>query len=77
MGVKYRQATGELLFAMITCRPDISYAVLKLTQHNNNPAQIHYESALDVYRYLKATKSMGIQYKRTNEDTTPVPKVDV
>ena len=70
MGLKYRQATGELLFAMVTCRPDISYAVLKLTQHNNQPAKIHYESALDVYRYLKATKKLGIQYKRTIFDKT-------
>ena len=70
MGIRYRQATGELLFAMVTCRPDISYAVLKLTQHNNHPAKIHYESALEVYRYLKATKDIGIQYKRTIYDKT-------
>ena len=78
MGIKYRQATGELLFAMVTCRPDISFAVLKLTQHNNHPARIHYESALDVYRYLKATKQEGIQYERTTYDKTlPDIKPDV
>ena len=38
MGFKYRNATGELLFAMITYRPDTSNAVIKLTQSNTNPA---------------------------------------
>ena len=31
MQFKYRTATGELLFAMFTCRLDISNAVIKLT----------------------------------------------
>ena len=34
MGFKYRAATGELIFAMVACHPDISYAVIKLTQFN-------------------------------------------
>ena len=38
MGFKYCGATGELLFLMVTCRPDISSAVIKLTQFNANPA---------------------------------------
>ena len=37
MGFKYRAATGELLFAMVTCGPDISNAVIKLTQFNTSP----------------------------------------
>ena len=49
---------------MVTCRPDISYAVIKLTQFNNAPAEIHYNAILDIYRYLKATASDGIQYWR-------------
>ena len=76
MGFKYRQATGELLFAMVTCGPDISVAVLKLTQHNNNPAEIHYKAAMDVYKYLAATKTKGLQFWRTQKlpglpDVTP------
>ena len=64
MGFKYRQATGELLFAMVTCRPDISVAVMKLTQHNHNPAEIHFKAAMDVNKYLSATPTKGIQYWR-------------
>ncbi len=50
MGFKYRAATGELLFAMVTCRPDISNAVIKLTQFNANPARCHYEAIMQVFK---------------------------
>ena len=68
MGFKYRAATGELIFAMVTCRPDISYAVIKLTQFNNAPTEIHYNAILDIYRYLNATKHDGIQYWRPQKN---------
>ena len=38
MGFICRNATGKLLFAMVTYRPDISNAVIRLTQLNVNPA---------------------------------------
>ena len=41
MEFKYRAATGELIFAMVTCQPDIAYAVHKVSQYNAKPAQIH------------------------------------
>ena len=37
-GFKYRNATGKLIFAMIICRPDISFPILKLSQFNNSHA---------------------------------------
>ena len=33
-GFKYRAATGELIFAMVTARVDISFPVVKLCQYN-------------------------------------------
>ena len=41
-GFSYRQGIGELLYAMVTCRPDISYALIKLSQYSNFPAELHY-----------------------------------
>ena len=66
MGFKYRTATGELLFAMVTCRPDISNAIIKLTQFNVNPAKCHYEAVIRVYQYLNATKEHGLTFWRTH-----------
>ena len=68
MGFKYRAATGELLFAMVTCRPDISNAVIKLTQFNVNPARCHYEAVIRVYKYLNATKDRGLTFWRTQKN---------
>ena len=69
MGFKYRAATGELLFAMVTCRPDISSAVIKLTQFNMNPAKCHYEAVIRVYQYLNATQHHGLTFWRVHQNT--------
>ena len=64
MKFSYRQALGEALYAMVTCRPDISVAISKLSQYANNPAKIHYTALKNVFRYLRVTKSDGIYYWR-------------
>ena len=33
-GFTYRQGIGELLYAMITCRPDILFPLIKLSQYS-------------------------------------------
>lgn len=60
----YRQVIGEAIYAMVTCRPDISFAVIKLAQYSNNPAEIHYKAARQLMKYLAQTKDKGIIYWR-------------
>ena len=78
MGFKYRAATGELLFSMVTCQPDISNAVIKLTQFNANPAACHYDAVVQVYKNLHETKNDGLTYWHTQafddlpHDTIPL-----
>ena len=64
MGFKYRQVMGELIFALITCRPDISFAVTKLSKFSANPAKVHYVAAKNVLRYLRATADHALYYWR-------------
>ena len=64
MKFNYRQAIGELIYAMVTCRPDISSPLIKLSQDSNNPAREHYVAVRDIFRYLSCTKSNGIHYCR-------------
>ena len=40
-GFGYRQGIGELIYAMVTCRPDISFAVVKISQSSEYPSDIH------------------------------------
>ena len=67
LGFTYRQAIGEIIYAMITCRPDVSYSIIKLSQYSTRPAAIHFNAVLHLYRYLKATKTDGIYYWREHE----------
>ena len=67
MKFSYRQAIGELIFAAITCRPDILYAVIKLSQYSNNPHQDHYIAVKRIYKYLRSTIHEGLHFWRNNE----------
>ena len=49
---------------MVTCRADIAFPVMKLSQYNNRPAICHFESIQDIYKYLNATITDGIMYWR-------------
>ena len=70
MGFNYRNALGEALFAMITCRLDISFPIIKLSKFANNPARDHYKALKKVFRYLRETIDNGLTYwrKTTQED---------
>ena len=64
-GFGYRQAIGELIYALTTCRPDISYPILKLSQYSTKPLKVHFEALKNIYRYLHQTKEEGIYYWRS------------
>ena len=68
MGFNYRQAIGELLYAMVTCRPDISFPVIKLSQYSNAPCEVHYNAVRDIFQYLARTKDKGITYWKPTID---------
>ena len=67
MGFNYRQALGEILYAMVTCRPDISVSTTKLSQYSQNPAEEHYVALKNIFRYLRYTKKDGLIYWRKRE----------
>ena len=51
-GFSYRSLLGELMYAYITCRPDIGYHVTTLSKFSTAPAAIHYTMLKSVARYL-------------------------
>ena len=71
MKFSYRQALGEALFAMVTCRPDISFAIIKLAKFANSPAKEHYIALKNVFRYLRQTTNEGITYWRQKPQQHP------
>ena len=49
---------------MVTCCPDISFPLIKLSQYSSNPAEEHYEALKHIFRYVKATSDDGLYYWR-------------
>jgi hypothetical protein len=62
---KYQRRTGNCLYAMIHTRPDIAFAIGKLSQHMSDPATHHHSGIMHLQRYLRATAATRIRYGRT------------
>ena len=62
----YRSLVGKLLFGANTVRPDISFAVSALSRFLQAPNEIQYKAAKHVVRYLKGTRSLGLNYFAQN-----------
>jgi hypothetical protein len=60
VGFSYRMTIGELIYALVVARVDISFAVIKLSQYGSNPASIHYYQAVrQVFAFLNNTREDG------------------
>ena len=60
----YREMVGSLIYVMTATRPDICYAVTKLSQKLNKPTQADLNMARHTLRYLKGTLDHGLRFKR-------------
>ena len=52
---RYQQLIGTLLYASIGTRPDIAFAVTRLSRYNANPMDEHHRYAQYILKYLKGT----------------------
>ena len=50
--LSYRSGVGELIWAMTTCRPDLAYTAVKLSQSNTAPDTIHYNGLKHALKFL-------------------------
>lgn len=62
-GLDYRGLVGSLNYLAVTSRPDIAYACHSLSCYLNNPGPTHWTAAKHVMRYLRGTKTKGLEYR--------------
>lgn len=67
-GFAYRTLLGELLYAYVTCRPDIGYAIVVMSKFAASPAPLHYDYLRRIAKYLRKTISWGIRYRKPTMD---------
>jgi hypothetical protein len=62
----YLNLVGSLLYAAITTRIDIAYAVNVVSRFMNNPGEAHWIACKRILRYLNGTKDSGLIFRGNN-----------
>ncbi|GJS44759.1 zinc finger, CCHC-type containing protein [Tanacetum coccineum] len=60
--LEYSRAIGCLMYVMTSTRPDIAYAVGRLSRFTSNPSRQHWHAIKRVFKYLKGTMNYGLSY---------------
>ena len=60
--LNFRSLVGALQYATVT-RPEISFAVSKVSQFMHNPLESHWKTVKRILRYLKHTLDFGVHFR--------------
>ena len=71
----YQSVIGSLMYLMLGTRPDLAYAVGKLSRFSSNPSIAHFEALDRVLKYLFAYPDLAIKYEQVG-DVQPEAFVD-
>ena len=69
----YRTLLGEMMYAYVSCRPDIGYPITLMSKYASNPSANHYDKLKNIAKYLRTTRDWGIIFKRS-APRTELPK---
>jgi hypothetical protein len=79
MQLNYRSGVGELIWAMTTCRPDLSYASVKLSQSNSCPHKLHFHGLKHALKFLYNSRDDSLYFwctgPRLELPEGPIPPV--
>jgi hypothetical protein len=62
MHLNYRSGVGKLIWAMTTCRPDLSFASVKLSQSNSCPHELHFHGLKHALKFLYTSCDDGLYF---------------
>nr|GEW74586.1 zinc finger, CCHC-type [Tanacetum cinerariifolium] len=60
--LEYSRAIGCLMYAITSTRPDIAYAVGRLSKFTSNPSRQYWKAITRVFKYLRGTKDYDLSY---------------
>lgn len=62
--MEYARIIGSLMYLMSCIRPDLAFAISRLSRYTSNPSAEHWKSITRVLRYLRYTRTYGLHYTR-------------
>jgi len=60
--VPYASAIGSIMYAMISTRPDVSYALSVTSRYQSDPGESHWTAVKNILKYLRRTKNVFLVY---------------
>ena len=64
--VPYSSVVGNLMYAQVCTRPDITFVVGVLGRYLSNHGQSHWKMAKKVLKCIQGTKDLMLTYRHTN-----------
>ena len=61
---EYAKIIGSVMFLMNYTRPDIAYAVSRLSRYTHNPSSEHWNALRCLLKYLKGTINWSLQFSK-------------
>ncbi|XP_064392583.1 uncharacterized protein LOC135340191 [Halichondria panicea] len=62
---QYQSMVGSLMYASTATRPDIAFAVGRVSKFSSAPTTAHLTAVKRIFRYLKGTMHLGLGYEKT------------
>ena len=64
---EYQQVVGSLMYAMVHTRPDIAFALGKLSQHMQDPSEAHWTYLKALMRYVRSSLDLRLRFGRRQD----------
>ena len=65
--VSYASSIGSIMYAIISIRPDVSYALSVKRRYQSDPGESHWTTVKNILKYLRKTKNVFLVYEGEKE----------
>ena len=63
-GFSHQSLLGEMMFACVSCGPDVGNTITLMSKHGSNPTKIHHHCLESTAKCLQTTKHWGITFTK-------------